>query len=192
IAEAYSKLASVYARIAKTTDDVKLTRGHTRDPNRPKRPETSYLLYSKENRNSILSGFPDISPRDIPSKIGEMWAALPEDRRQEYKDKANLLKAQYDIDMKKYNAQMKTKPAGAIAKDTESEPTRTNGTDASATDNVDGASDAEVVADQHPKKPKKKQHTKEGAEKRKKKTSKPKEDGSVGSEDGSKKKKRTK
>ncbi|KAJ2502827.1 high mobility group box 3 [Coemansia sp. RSA 2049] len=199
ISEAYSKLADLYKRIAKTSEAAKPIEGRStvRDPNRPKRPLTSYLLFANENRNSILNKFPDLPPRDAPLKIGQAWKGLSDTQRQKYVDKAKQLKLKYDVEVKKYNSREKNKSAVETHKD-EGEHARSNGTgesallDEHASDSANDGSDVEPLPSQQIKKPKKKQHNDKGVEKAKKrKVSKPKE-GASGVDEAPKKKKKAK
>ncbi|KAJ2088500.1 hypothetical protein IW138_004188 [Coemansia sp. RSA 986] len=199
MADAYSKLANVYRRISKSSEAVRPAekRHSLRDPNRPKRPLTSYLLFANENRNAILGMFPDIPPKEIPMKIGQAWKNLPESQRRKYVDKALLLKEDYDVEVNKYRTHQKNKTA-AVSSDEVNEHTNTNGAspvaslDEHVADGIDTGSDLESMSNQQTKKPKKKQRTEESAEKKKKKrSSKSKENGSGGADEALKKKKKT-
>ncbi|KAJ1800981.1 FACT complex subunit ssrp1 [Coemansia sp. RSA 2399] len=188
VADAYSTLAKVYNRIANTSDEVKPVKSRLRDPNHPKRPLSSYLMFANENRDAILRRFPGILPKDVPIKSGQIWKALPEEERKKYQDRATILRAQYDVDVKKYKT-------AAVPSDEENERPRTNGTTAAATLNEPGDYSTNDVSDlvpasiQHPKKSRKKHHTEEGVEKRKKKKS---SKSSGAADEAPKKKKRAK
>ena len=56
---------------------------------KPKRADTGYILYCKSIRPDISEGR---TAKEIISKCGEMWKALSQDTRDEWKTKANDLK----------------------------------------------------------------------------------------------------
>lgn len=51
------------------------------DPNKPKRPMTSYMMWFSTNRNDIKEKNPDASITDISKKGGELWRAMDASER---------------------------------------------------------------------------------------------------------------
>lgn len=49
------------------------------DPNIPKRPLNSYLLYSKDKRAELKKEFPDIAETELRKKMSDAWNELPND-----------------------------------------------------------------------------------------------------------------
>ncbi|KAI8871933.1 HMG-box, partial [Ramicandelaber brevisporus] len=71
------------------------------DPNAPKRPLSSYLLFTMDARqNKDLMG--DTQGKDIAIKMGELWRNLDEDERQKYVDMHNKLKEDWERDVQAY------------------------------------------------------------------------------------------
>lgn len=65
---------------AETTVDGKKKRAprKPKDPNAPKRPASSYLLFQNDIRADLKSKFPDLSNSDLLRMISERWAAMSE------------------------------------------------------------------------------------------------------------------
>jgi hypothetical protein len=55
-----------------------------------KRPPTSYVLFSMEERQKIVQEFPNLKLGDISKKCGEAWKALSDESKNEWKAKAAL------------------------------------------------------------------------------------------------------
>jgi len=56
-----------------------------RDANAPKRPATAYFQWMKINRKSVVQSMPvGYSLKQLSTKMSEMWAALPEEQKEEF------------------------------------------------------------------------------------------------------------
>jgi hypothetical protein len=73
-----------------------------KDPNAPKKPMTSYMLYMQAQRAAVVAANPSLKFGDVSKKISEDWKVLPEDQKKIYEDKAAAEKARYDGQMKSY------------------------------------------------------------------------------------------
>lgn len=77
-----------------------------KDPNAPKKPLTSYILFSNEVRKDVEKKLnrkgKDFKTTDITRKIGEMWRGLSENDKKPYKDKAEKDKKRYKKEMESY------------------------------------------------------------------------------------------
>lgn len=72
-----------------------------RDPNEPKRPATSYMLYTTHIREELKKkGEPQPQMKDL----GEMWNKLDESEKEKYNGEAQKLKEQYDREMAEFKA----------------------------------------------------------------------------------------
>jgi len=60
-----------------------------KDPNAPKRPLSAYFAWLQENRARVKAENPDMKHKDVTAKLGEMWGALDEAVKTEYKDTAS-------------------------------------------------------------------------------------------------------
>merc|ERR1712025_1541784 len=63
-----------------------------KDPNAPKRPQSSYFLWMNENRQKIKDENPGISVTEIGKKAGEIWKNMSADDKKVYDDKAKKAK----------------------------------------------------------------------------------------------------
>ncbi|KAJ1728396.1 High mobility group box 1 [Coemansia biformis] len=103
LSEGYYKLALVYSRISGVRLNAKLAAGpRYRDPDRPKRPPTAYLLFSVDKRPSVAAEFPGMKSQDVASKIGESWRGLAPDDRARYTNIAADLRKKYFSDLVDY------------------------------------------------------------------------------------------
>lgn len=59
-----------------------------KDPHAPKRPLSAYFKWLGENRTKVKADNPGLPHKEVTSKLGEMWNALPEDEKKVYKDQA--------------------------------------------------------------------------------------------------------
>ncbi|XP_046646508.1 FACT complex subunit Ssrp1-like isoform X2 [Daphnia pulicaria] len=73
-----------------------------KDANRPKRPQSSYMLWLNDSREQIKKDNPGISVTDLMKKGGEMWQKVED--RSIWEAKAKVAKEAYDKAMKEYTA----------------------------------------------------------------------------------------
>ena len=59
------------------------------EESKPKRPKTSYVLFSMEERQKISKEFPELKLGDISKKCGEAWKNLSEEEKNIWKEKAS-------------------------------------------------------------------------------------------------------
>lgn len=96
-----------------------------KDTTKPKRPPNAYIAFSTDVRSKIKEENPDANPKEIMSKIGEAYQALPDDEKQVYKDAASeamsKFKAEYGEDALKQNKDKKKKKSKKTKKKKEEE-----------------------------------------------------------------------
>lgn len=80
---------------------VKRARGSNKDPNMPKRPLNSYMLYSAEQRLALKTSEPDLKGPKLLKKIAAQWKALED--KSKYQKQSDELKKKYEEEMKSYN-----------------------------------------------------------------------------------------
>ncbi|KAJ2358018.1 hypothetical protein IWW50_003356 [Coemansia erecta] len=184
LAESYAKLASVYARIAGIKSVVKSSAvPRVRDPNRPKRPPTAYILFSLDKRPVIAARHEGMRSQDVAVEIGKAWRALSEAERREYDAEAKARRDQFFSEIDVYNK------------------TKANGTTSKAAESADSTGDHTSSQPSHPaaengnhddgsaKKTKKKRSSEPGSAKKKSRKSKA---GHEGADETHKRKKRVK
>ncbi|KAJ2181073.1 High mobility group box 1 [Coemansia sp. RSA 1807] len=127
LAEAYTKLASVYARVARVKVGPKTGVTHrVRDPNRPKRPPTAYILFSLDKRAGIAARNEGMRSQDVAVEIGKEWRTLSEEARREYQIEADVRRDKFFADLDVYNKSKKAPAKGSVESDDEYQPP-TNG-----------------------------------------------------------------
>lgn len=74
-------------------------------PPPPKRPLSSYILFSNDIRASINATTPDgkKSVTEASKQIGEKWKTITPEEKKKYEDKASELRAKYELEATKYN-----------------------------------------------------------------------------------------
>jgi hypothetical protein len=82
-----------------------------KDPDAPKKPATSYFLFSNAIRGKVKEEHPEMDQQQLASLMGSKWKALTIDERKVWEDKAALAKEKYAEEDKAYKAS-KAPPAG--------------------------------------------------------------------------------
>ncbi|OSD01739.1 HMG-box [Trametes coccinea BRFM310] len=63
-----------------------------KDPNAPKRPASSYLLFQNDVRNELKAKHPDMRNNELLSTIAKLWADMPQEQKDEYERRNKLAK----------------------------------------------------------------------------------------------------
>ena len=98
-----------------------------KDPNAPKKPLGSYMLWLGANRKKLKTDNPGIKNKDILVKAGEAWKALGEEDKAEWNSKAAEAKEDYKQRLAAYEnggetpAAAKPKEAHPVEEDAEEE-----------------------------------------------------------------------
>jgi len=91
----------------------------TKDENAPKRPLTSYMLFSQSKRKEILEANPTMKVTEVAKEIGALWKNISAEEKQPFIEQAEKLKKAYQIEKSKYDATQE--PATKKKKKAESE-----------------------------------------------------------------------
>jgi hypothetical protein len=78
------------------------SRKEPKDVNAPKRPSTSYLLFTQDRRAAVRAANPTMKITDVSKVIGAEWKALGEAAKKKYSDRAAVLKEKYAVDFAAY------------------------------------------------------------------------------------------
>ncbi|KAJ3108305.1 FACT complex subunit [Physocladia obscura] len=73
-----------------------------KDPNAPKGPQSSYIIFSNAVRNSVREEDSSLSMTDVSKKIGILWKDLSADEKKKYEDLAAIDKNRYKKEMAVY------------------------------------------------------------------------------------------
>merc|ERR1719384_627813 len=71
-----------------------------KDPNRPKRAPSAYLLYTNEVRPGLMKE--GLAVTEVMSKASKMWNGLSAGDKKKWEDKAVKAKAKYEKEIEKY------------------------------------------------------------------------------------------
>merc|ERR1711990_515017 len=88
------------------TETNKKKRKVDKDPNKPKRPPSAFLIYLNENRESIVETVGSKNPAEVGKLGSERWKELPPDERTKFTDQAERLKQEYHKSMTIYNTKL--------------------------------------------------------------------------------------
>ncbi|KAG9448404.1 hypothetical protein H6P81_014532 [Aristolochia fimbriata] len=91
--------------IIKKTKELKKKHklGKKVDPNRPKKPATSFLLFSKETREQLVQERPGINNYTLRALVSVKWKELSEDEKESWNKKASKAMEAYRREMEEYN-----------------------------------------------------------------------------------------
>ncbi|KAM3136923.1 hypothetical protein pb186bvf_011008 [Paramecium bursaria] len=70
-----------------------------KDPLAPKMPKSAFIYYFQEKREKFHKEYPDLQFQQITKLIANEWKELSKEKQQQYHD-------QFDIDRKRYQAEM--------------------------------------------------------------------------------------
>ncbi|CAH9092839.1 unnamed protein product [Cuscuta epithymum] len=73
------------------------------DPNKPKKPASSFLLFSKEERKKLVEEKLGTNPTSINAIISVKWKELSEEEKQVWSDKAAQAMEAYKKELEEYN-----------------------------------------------------------------------------------------
>ena len=76
-------------------------------PVKPKKSKNAFMIFTAANREQVKADNPDIKPTDISKKMGEMWADLTDEEKEEYVEEAEQLKSEYLEQKEKWTDEMK-------------------------------------------------------------------------------------
>ena len=75
-----------------------------KDPNAPKRPLSSYMIFAGENRAKFVEENPGASIGDVGKALGAKWKEMSAEDKARYEEKAREAKAEYEKAMAAYKA----------------------------------------------------------------------------------------
>jgi hypothetical protein len=83
------------AQFVELTSKTKTAKKKKRDPNAPKKNKSSYIFYWTESRSQTKADNPDMSSKEITTKIKTNWCELSVDEKQPYVDMSVVDKKRY-------------------------------------------------------------------------------------------------
>lgn len=88
-----------------------------KDPNAPKKPLTSYILFYNHLRSSVAEKNTELSQVDIAKEIARQWKEMSESDKNYWKGIYEKDKVKYDQELAKYNASKDLLPKDVSSKD---------------------------------------------------------------------------
>jgi len=73
-----------------------------KDPSAPKRPQTSFLLFSGEERPKVKEELGNISVGEVAKELGRRWAEMDKTQKEKYEVASAEAKAKYLVDKENY------------------------------------------------------------------------------------------
>jgi len=104
----------------------------TKDPNAPKRPLSSYMIFAGETRGSLLEETPGMSIGEVGKALGARWKQFTAEEKAPYEEKAREAKARYEVAVKAYEGKQR-----------EEESDGGGGADEDAAEDVSGSDEEE-------------------------------------------------
>lgn len=95
-------------------DNVPKVKPKYKDPNKPKKTKSGYLIFMSEQRKSLSTKLENLTPQQVMKKLSELWNELPNDKKKIYNDKSLLDKERFKNEMKNYEKPKKAKSAWSI------------------------------------------------------------------------------
>ncbi|XP_010448654.1 PREDICTED: LOW QUALITY PROTEIN: high mobility group B protein 6 [Camelina sativa] len=89
--------------LIKKEKETKKKKNENVDPNKPKKPASSYFLFSKDERKKLTEERPGTSNSTITALISVKWKELSEEEKQVYNGKAAKLMEAYKKELEAYN-----------------------------------------------------------------------------------------
>ncbi|KAF8027716.1 hypothetical protein BT93_E0590 [Corymbia citriodora subsp. variegata] len=89
--------------IIKKTKQNRQKKKDAADPNKPKRPASSFILFSKEARKSLTEERPGITNSTLNALISVKWKEMSEEERGTWNARAAEAKAAYQKELEEYN-----------------------------------------------------------------------------------------
>ena len=100
---------------AKTNSGSPAAKKKEKDPNEPKRPLSTYMIFSAEMRAKVKEENPDFSITDVAKELGVRWKSIADDEKVKYEELAKKDKERYEKEMEEY------KKTGAVKKNEDEE-----------------------------------------------------------------------
>ena len=74
-----------------------------RDPNKPKRPLSSFLYFCNDYRDKVRTENPDLKMGGVMKELGKLWKNLDNENKDKFIKLAVNAKSQYEDQLEQYN-----------------------------------------------------------------------------------------
>lgn len=86
-----------------------------REEGAPKKPNSSYILFTTQNRPSVVASNADIKFAEVTIELGKRWKAMTEQDKKPYEELAEKDKARYAAELKAFRDKKESSHAAGIA-----------------------------------------------------------------------------
>ena len=76
-------------------------------PVKPKKPLHCFMVFTKSMRAQVKEDHPELKPKEISKKMGELWAELSDEDKEPHVEMAEKFKAVYLVKKAKWEDEMK-------------------------------------------------------------------------------------
>lgn len=101
LAGQFSQFGSNVSQCADTGRRTR-SRPKRKDPNAPKKPRSAYVFFMEKERKVVKEEDATLRPNHIMKVVGEKWAKMSTEEKEEYEDMAKADRARYLEAMKEY------------------------------------------------------------------------------------------
>jgi hypothetical protein len=87
-----------------------------KDPNAPKGPRGTWLMFSNKNRESYKKNNPTLNNKELTQLMASEWKKLPDSKKKKYIDMANKDKERYEKEKEEYEKSLSQNSSGTTEK----------------------------------------------------------------------------
>ena len=91
------------------TDLVKKCLKVKKDENAPKKPRSSYIMFTNSIREEVTQAFPTLKMQEMSKKLSERWNNASEEVKEEFKMLAEKDRERYKAELEEYNKKLHEK-----------------------------------------------------------------------------------
>ena len=86
-----------------------------RDPDEPKKPVSSFMLYLAEKKDEVKREQPSLNSRDVSREVGRRWGLLEREEKQVYQERYNGMLVAYKVDLATYRVRKEAQTVSEAA-----------------------------------------------------------------------------
>ena len=87
----------------------------TRDPDEPKKPLSSFMIFLAEKKDEVKREQPSLGPRDVSREVGRRWGLLEREEKQVYQERYNGMLVAYKVDLATYRVRKEAQTVSEAA-----------------------------------------------------------------------------
>ena len=83
----------------------------TLDPDEPKKPLSSFMIFLAEQKDEVKREQPSLGPKDVSREVGRRWGLLEREEKQVYQERYNSMLLAYKEDLATYRVRKEAQSA---------------------------------------------------------------------------------